>query len=138
MPLRCAASRAERICEANSSARASGSGPAKRLAVDHFHDEVIRADVVERADVWVIERRHGTRFALEAGPRIGIVSEGCGKDLDRDGAIEADVPGLVHLAHPARCRSGQRLRTGRGVCRGQGPSAVGLYGRERGADRINS
>jgi hypothetical protein len=57
---------------------------------------------VERADVWVIECRHGTCLAFKTDPRIGIVSEGCRKNLDCDSANEADVTGLVYLSHPAR------------------------------------
>jgi len=57
--------------------------------------------------VRVIERRNGTCFALEAGPCISIVSEGCGKDLDRHGAPETDVPGAVDLAHSTRADLGE-------------------------------
>ena len=74
--------------------------------------------------MWVIERRHGTRLALEASPRIGIVSEGCGKDLDRDGAIEADVPGLVDFAHPARAEGGDDFVRAETGARGKGQAFV--------------
>ena len=52
------------------SASATGSGPrsealGQRLALDELHDEVVGADVIERADVWVVERGHGAGLALE-------------------------------------------------------------------------
>jgi hypothetical protein len=46
-------------------AKRAGNGhrSVERLPVDVLHDEVIRTDVVERADVRVIQRRNGVRLA---------------------------------------------------------------------------
>jgi hypothetical protein len=38
----------------------------QRLAFDELHDEIVGTDVVQRADVGMIERRDRARFALEA------------------------------------------------------------------------
>ena len=82
----------------------------QRLAVEMRHDEVVRAvdvaDVVDAADVRMVERGDGARLALEAGARIGIASDLGRQDLDRDRAIEARVAGSVDLAHAARADLG--------------------------------
>ena len=48
-----------------------------------YHYKVVGADVVEGADVRIIERRDGAGFAFEA------LAELLGTDLDSDGAVEA-------------------------------------------------
>ena len=68
----------------------------ERRALDVLHHQVIRPDIVERADVGMIQRRDSARFALESFAELGL------GNLDRDDAIEARVAGLVHLAHAAR------------------------------------
>ena len=75
MPFSCAAARPCAICTAKSSAVRGGSGAAaqsvaQRLAFEQLrHDvrrAVVAADVVDREDVRVIQRRGGARFLLEA------------------------------------------------------------------------
>lgn len=53
---------------------------------------------VERADVQVCQARDRLRFAVEAGAAVGVSGDAGGKNLDRHGAIEARVVGLVDLA----------------------------------------
>jgi hypothetical protein len=67
----------------------------ERRAVDHLHHEIVRADIVERADVGMVERGHGHRFLSEAA------AESPFGDLDGDVAVEARVARLVDLAHAA-------------------------------------
>ena len=55
---------------------------ARRSALDVLHDQVIRADIVERADVGMIQRGDGAGFALEA---IGKLVRA---ELDRHVAIQ--------------------------------------------------
>ena len=50
-----------------------GERTPERSAIDVLHHQVIRADVVERADVGMIQRGHGARFALEAFRRIDLL-----------------------------------------------------------------
>ena len=61
----------------------------------------IVSDVVQRADVGVIERRNRARLPLEAlaefRSRRGLSDD----DFDGDDAIETRVAGLVDLAHAA-------------------------------------
>ena len=78
----------------------------QRLAFQILHhqeiDPVLVADVVEGADVRMIQAGDGASFALESLAQFGAVRKMRGQNLDRDDAIEARVAGAVHLAHPAR------------------------------------
>ena len=82
-----------------------GEAVGQGLAFEVFHDQeigpVLVADVMQRADVGVIQRRNSAGFALEALPGIKIGGKMRRQDLDRDGAIQARVPGAIHLAHAA-------------------------------------
>ncbi len=59
------------------------------------------ADVVDRADVGVIQRRRGTCLALEALEGLVVFGEILGKELQGDGAIEPSVERPEDLAHTA-------------------------------------
>src|SRR5262245_33587093 len=75
------------------------------------HDQVVRAidaaDVVDAADVGMVQGGDGASLALEAGPHIGVARDHTRQDLDRDGPIEARVACSVDLAHPTRAKRGQ-------------------------------
>ena len=77
----------------------------ERGALQELHrDEglaVFFANVVNRADIRMIERGGGLRFALEAreGARVG--ADIFGKEFQRDAAMEAIVFGFVDDAHAA-------------------------------------
>ena len=60
------------------------------------------AEVVDRADVGVVEGGDGAGLALEARAAVRVGAQLGGQDLDGDRAIEARVPRLVHLAHARR------------------------------------
>ena len=70
---------------------------------------ILPADVEERQDVRMIQRRNGPRLALEPGKRLGIRGHLPWQHLDRDVASEARVPGAVHLAHAPRPDGGEDL-----------------------------
>ena len=78
----------------------------QRLAVEMRHDQIVRAidaaDVVDAADVRMVQGRDGASLALEAGSQIGIASDLTWQDLDRDRPIEARVACSVDLTHSAR------------------------------------
>ena len=65
--------------------------------------------VMQLADMRMIERGDGSRFAFEplASIRIGRVR--FRQHLHRDHAIQPDVGGLVDLAHPAGAEAGDDL-----------------------------
>src|SRR5689334_8778922 len=92
MLLRCAASRASRICRAYSTAFSIGSGPERR-ALDEFHDEVVGSYVVNLADMRMIEGGYGACFAVEA---FGEFFFG---NLDGDDAVEARIASFPDFAH---------------------------------------
>ena len=114
MPFSCAASSASAICRAI--ARASAQADAlraqagarrdelsQRRARDQLHDEVVGPDVVERADVRMVEGGNRPRLALES------VAEFSRRDFDRDVAAETGVASLVDLAHSAFAQLGHDL-----------------------------
>src|SRR5262249_55563271 len=80
---------------------------ANRLAFDTLHYQVAvavaRSDVVQRANVRVVERGERLGLALEA------LAERAFDGLDGDGAIEARVARLVDLAHAALADGGKYL-----------------------------
>ncbi len=82
----------------------------ERLALQVLHDQVVDlaalvrlgADVVQRADVGMRERRDGLRLAVEALLHLGIQREVRRQHLDGDRAVQPRVGGLVDLPHAAR------------------------------------
>lgn len=76
---------------------------AQRDAVEVLHDQevhaVLTANVMERADVWMIERRNRARFAFEALACSRIVGDARGQHLYRDRAIESAVARAVDITH---------------------------------------
>src|SRR5580658_4247120 len=68
----------------------------QRRAVDQFHHQVVRADIVELANVGVIERRDGAGLAVESSRELGL------RNLQRNNAVEASIARLPHLAHASR------------------------------------
>ncbi len=76
------------------------------LALQTLHHQVVHtvlmADVVERANIGMVQRRDGSRFALETLPGFGVFGKMLGKNLDCNGAVESRVPGAIHFAHSAR------------------------------------
>src|SRR5215472_17342035 len=73
------------------------------LSLDVFHHQIVRANVVQGADVRMIERRNGARLALE--PFTVRRTE----DLDRDGSVQTRVSGFPDFSHPARADGGKDL-----------------------------
>ena len=67
------------------------------------------ADVVERADMGVVQAGDGPGFALEALAAFGVLATIGRQNLDRDGAVEARVVRPVDLAHAARAQGCQDL-----------------------------
>src|SRR5215469_17704073 len=68
-----------------------------------FHHQIVRADVVQSADVRMIERRNSARFALESFTVRRT------EDLDCDGSVQTSVSGFPDFSHPARTDGGKDL-----------------------------
>ena len=91
--------------------RAFGNAVLQRLPVEQFHHHellaLMIADVVERADVRVVQARDHPCFAQEALHDLAIGLGLVGQELDRHLAAEAGVFGLVHHPHAARAEARQ-------------------------------
>ena len=77
----------------------------QRLAFEELEDEVVEiavaSDVVDRADVRIVERGDGARFLFEAPARFRVRRERAGQHLHRHGPIEPRITGAIDLAHAA-------------------------------------
>jgi hypothetical protein len=80
----------------------------QRSSFDELHDEIVVtlvfADVVQRHDTRMAQRRHDARFVEKAAAMLVGPRELGTKQLDRDRASEPRIGGLEHLAHAARRR----------------------------------
>ena len=88
--------------------RRGGHGAARqsllqRLAFEQFHrdERRIAADVVDGADVGMVERRGGTRFPLKAFQDLRRLRDPVRQHFDGDHALETGIPRPIHVAHPA-------------------------------------
>src|SRR5439155_24617366 len=74
------------------------------------------ADVVNRADVGVVESGSGARLPLEALQCGRIAGDILGNYLDGDDSFQARVPSPIDFAHPTRTqRTENFVRTQAGV-----------------------
>jgi hypothetical protein len=73
------------------------------LALEKFHGDEGTAfefsDIVDGANIGVIESGGGAGFATESLDGLGIVRDVVGKEFQSDAAAEADVLGFVNHAH---------------------------------------
>ncbi len=80
----------------------------QRLAFHVLQHQVIRAvlgaDIVQRADAWMVQRRSRPRLAFEAFPRFARFRQPCRQHLDGNGALQSHIPRLPHLSHSARAQ----------------------------------
>jgi hypothetical protein len=82
---------------------------AQRLSFEQLHDQVRHrraglrqlADVVQRAEVRVAERRQRARLALEPEAHLRIGPAMLGQDFDGHLAVQARVGGAEDVTHPA-------------------------------------
>ncbi len=78
----------------------------QRLALDALHhqivDSVLMTDVVQHADVWMIQAGDGFCFALEPLLVYRIRRKLRGQNLDGNAALQPRITRTVHLAHSAR------------------------------------
>src|SRR6516162_7636237 len=74
-------------------------GASQRAALDVLQHEIIRPNVVNLADMRMIQRGNRTRFLLESSRVLGL------QPLNRDDAVQprvARLPDLTHAARPER------------------------------------
>jgi hypothetical protein len=87
----------------------------QRLPVEMGHDQIVgaidTADVVDAADVGMLERRDRLGLAFETGAPLRIAGDLGRQHLDRDRPIEARVAGPIDLPHTAGAdRGGHFIR----------------------------
>ena len=81
----------------------------ERLAVEKFHGDeglaVLLADVVNGADVRMIQRGGGLGFALETGQGLRVAGDVLREKFQRDETAQARVFRFVHHAHSSAAES---------------------------------
>ncbi len=77
----------------------------QRVALQQFHHDVglaiLLANLMNRADVGMVQRRGGPGFPLESFQRLPVFSQFFGEKLERNEAAQSGVFGLVDHTHPA-------------------------------------
>src|SRR5580692_9842749 len=88
--------------------RASTDQVLQGLAVEKFHGDeglaVFLADVVDGANVGMVQGGCGLGFALKAGESLGVARNFVGKEFQGDETMEARVFGFVNHAHAAAAK----------------------------------
>ena len=88
--------------------RAVGDLVLQRVPIEKFHgDEMLACefiDFIDRADVGMIQRGGGARFALEALERPAVARHFGREKFQRDGAAKFRVDGVVDDAHTAAAK----------------------------------
>jgi hypothetical protein len=74
---------------------------AKKQFRDRVGDPVVHSEIVNREDVRMRERGHGSGFALETRARRFVSAKVRWKDFDRNLAIQSLVTRAIDLAHSA-------------------------------------
>src|SRR5271157_3649167 len=85
--------------------RTAADAMPQRHSIEEFHRNerpaALLVNVVDGADVGMVQRRGGASFAPEALQRLPVVSQIVGKELEGDEAAKTGVLGLIHHTHPA-------------------------------------
>ncbi len=75
----------------------------ERLSIEVLHDEkrdaTILGDVMKHADARVLERSDGLGLAQEPFAKLAVTRDPWRQNLQRDSAVQAQVPGQVDLTH---------------------------------------
>src|SRR6185503_7921084 len=105
----------------------------KRLAFQVFDNEVIgvafAADVIENADVRMVQIRDGVGLALEALAQFRPVGEMTAEDFNRNHAAESRIAGTIYLAHAAGPDGRQHLVWAKALTGSDGQDLRGEYNR---------
>src|SRR5713226_9791293 len=75
------------------------------LAVQELHGDerlaALLADVVNRADIVMVESRRGLRFTLKTGKSLGVFGYFIGQEFQRNKSVQSGILSLVDDTHPA-------------------------------------
>src|SRR5207302_10482866 len=84
---------------------AAGDALLQGSALQALHDDersaVLLPDIVDGADIGVVEAGGAAGLALETGKRIGIADQVVREEFEGDEAVETRILGLVDHAHSA-------------------------------------
>jgi len=58
-------------------------------------------DVMNRQNIWMVQRRHCPRFLLKPPQPLRLAGKGLRQNLERNLAPKAGVFGAIHFTHPA-------------------------------------
>src|SRR5208283_283325 len=109
-------------------------------AFQKFHGDVgllaALADVVDGADVGVIQRRSGAGLAAKAFESLGIAGDGVGQEFERDKTAEFAVLGLVNDAHATAAELFDDLVAGDSLADHCGRILRGLVGQVKSFDSV--
>ena len=61
---------------------------------------VLLPDLMDGADIGMVESRGGLCFPLKAGQGLGVLRDVIGQELQGDKAVQGYIFGLVNDAHP--------------------------------------
>ena len=104
----------------------------QRLPLDQLHDEeglaLVLVDVVDRADVGVVQGGGGAGLAPEPLQALGILGILLGQELQGDAAAEAGVLGLVDDPHAAAAQWLQDAVVGDGLADRDGTRIAAVSG----------
>ena len=107
----------------------TGEAVSQRQAFHQFHDEegsaFVLADVVDRADVRVIQRGGRPGFGSEPFHGRQIIGQVLGHELECHGTAQTDIFGSVHDAHPACAELADDSIVGDGLSQHAGPAFFG-------------
>jgi hypothetical protein len=85
--------------------RAFAKARFQALALQILHHKeggsILTANIMQNANVWMIQGRDGASFALEALLGLRIFRKMRREYLDGYGAVKARVAGAIHFAHAA-------------------------------------
>src|SRR5208337_1334249 len=62
---------------------------------------ILLADVIDGADIWMIEGRCGLRFALKASESLGVAGNVFRQEFQRDKTLQASVFRFIDNSHAA-------------------------------------
>ena len=88
-------------CQSPPEVEHASQGPATEILRDEVRD-IALAPVVDRHDVWVVQRGSRASFGVESLEERSIVCEGVVQDLDRDASTQRHVVGEVHRGGRSR------------------------------------
>src|ERR1700680_5055581 len=78
----------------------------ERLTLEIFHDQVggavLLSNVIQGADVRMVQSRYGACFALQALAKVGAACPLRSYQFDRYRAAQPQIPRAVNLSHAAR------------------------------------